>query len=243
MHILNIISVVTSFLAVLISLYTLIKQRSVIQIKWDNLEIIGKDQIYYLTKDHEVNYFGLGILVNVNVINYSPNDIAFFDLNCSLTQILPEYKKLSLPDQAMTSLSVMTKSKVSYQNVPQKFSLIGSDIVSLISLPDNNFGVFKSNSFNTFSLFVPLPRQIGNDEKTFTFSLKLAKQNLGWRRIAELLISVFCHKKIEPKFKEFYHSFKISDLQEKFTITEKRITRNQSQVKANLADHGTPFSK
>ena len=243
MSIFEIISVITSTLAVLMSAYTLIKQRSVIQIKWKKPEIIGKDQIYYLTKNNEVNYLGLGILVNVDIINYSPNDIAFFDLGCSLTQVLPEFTKRSLPDKSVTSLQILTKNKVSYQDIPQKFSLIGSEIVSLVTLPDSNFGVFKSNSFNTFTLFVPLPRLIGNGEKTFTFSLKLAKQSLSWRSVIESLASIFRHKKLKPKFKEFNYSFKISDLQEKFSITEKRISRNQSEVKANLADHGTPFAK
>lgn len=224
------IEVIFSGISVAISACTLWIQRTVLHVDFEEPSIsdyIDKKGIYYLTTEKDAHPLNRrGIIVDLTVINYSPNDIAFFDLKATSNN----WKNSITPE---VEHEILTLKSLSYEHEIESISLIEGTRVYPLNVPSDTSGVFKANSYTMFHLFLnmPLEERNENSKHTCKVQFKVAKHSNLWRR------------KKSQKFKCYdSHSFVISDIDTKFFNYGERTKKNRKIVYANLADHGSPFS-
>ncbi|EDN9114273.1 hypothetical protein GWY05_06870 [Listeria monocytogenes] len=156
----DIATISLSSIAVLISAFTLFKNRKNLTVDiCKNLEVITDGQIELINPTEEINSYGAGFLYQVQVVNPSPNDIAYFDI------------RAFSPDNNQNTYLLTRKSLAPSVKDAKVFKREGSEIFEL-EIPDKNHGIFKANSYTYLDIFILPQEHIKNN---IIVSFKIAK--------------------------------------------------------------------
>ncbi|MEE6670001.1 hypothetical protein PS385_00440 [Limosilactobacillus fermentum] len=131
-------------LSFLMSVYTLWKNRTKIDVQWNhNIEEAGIDSVYCLKKNKNVGSYNFSYITHVDVINPSPRDIGYFDLR-------------AFNPETNHNLHLLTKQSLTlgYEGSTIVHS-VGKERYRMI-IPERNSGVFKANSITKLDLVVVL---------------------------------------------------------------------------------------
>ncbi|MBC1642300.1 hypothetical protein HCB41_00220 [Listeria welshimeri] len=159
----DILTVSFSGLAVFMSAYALFKNRKNLTVTLpDNLEIIAKDQIVLTNSNGDVSTLDNGFLYTLQIVNPSPNDIAYFDL------------RAFSPDNNLNTYALTRKALSTTFKDAKIFKYDGDESYEL-EIPDKNYGVFKANSYTHLDLFILPQPHIKNN---IVVSFKIAKSAL-----------------------------------------------------------------
>ena len=132
---------------------------------WSNdAEVVKASDISIVYKDMVTTPGINGFIITIDIINSSPNDIAYFDLRAfnpdnNINIYLMTRKSLEVPfnDGAIY--------KKNYLNEKH-----------LLEPPEKNYGLLKANSFNKFDLFFGPRDNDAHDLKRVNISIKIAKK-------------------------------------------------------------------
>lgn len=162
MTIFQVITLAISLSALLISFFTLFKNRKTLTITWStDIKPISPDVILFGEVSRPIDS-KVCFYLNVDIVNPSPNDIAFFDL------------RAFNPETNMNYYLITKKSlPIDIRETP--ISLTYFNETFFLEIPDKNYGVFKSNSFAKLDLII-IPRNLTGEKLVISF--KVADKNL-----------------------------------------------------------------
>lgn len=142
------IPIISSISALLISLYTLWKNRTRITVTFQpDLEVIEAESMEFHGLEIPIKPYESGLIGKLEIVNYSPNDLGFFDLRAfnpdTNINLLLLTQRAIHPD--LRNLKPFRSIKLQD----------GRDTLEDLILPEANYGVLKAHSFNRFHLFIP----------------------------------------------------------------------------------------
>lgn len=149
--------------SLIISLYTLWKNRKHLDVYWDDNILRTKPHSIVAIHNGEPGFYENSYLTRLSVINTSPNNIAFFDLH-------------AFDPNTNINFPLVTKKTFDYKKENTKIFQIINDNYAKLDVPEKNSGVFKANSFTQFDLIVCVPKDLKN-KININISFKIAAHN------------------------------------------------------------------
>lgn len=151
--------------SLMISIYTLWKNRKHLDVYWSDNILQTDSHSVVAIKESESGFYENSYLAKLSVVNTSPNDIAFFDLR-------------AFDPDTNINFPLVTKKTFDYNKEDtQIFQTINGKYTRL-NIPDKNSGVFKANSFTQFDLIICIPES-SKKLKNINISFKIAKTSLS----------------------------------------------------------------
>lgn len=203
------ISMLISFISLGISIFTLWKNRKRLTVYFpEKLEVVPDNCLFLVTGQSEVSSYGEGFLITLEIVNPSPNDIAFFDLrvfNPSNNQ----------NHYLLTRKTLLPKFKSSY------IGLITFNNNFELTIPEANYGIFKSNSFTRIDIFIMVSHNISDQ---LNLSFKVAKNSLFKDKFA------ITNRK---KYKKYSKDFDLSNYQEAILVSTELVKEKLEELQKN----------
>lgn len=131
-----------SISAFVFSAITLFKNRTILKVRWRN-EIqlcVDNSVVAYDEKGNTISPYQNVFLTQLEIINPSPNDIAFFDLSAWDTDTNFPLEILSTKAYSLDN----TRSHIVHYTNGVNFNIL--------DVPQDTYGVFKANSYTRFNL-------------------------------------------------------------------------------------------
>lgn len=159
----------TGVLSLVISLYTLWKQRIRINVDWDeSFEIITPDSLFFGLQNKVLgSKFFLSCVIDI--VNPSPNDIGYFDL-------------MAFEEDTNANLYLATKKAIPkpfadkpIYYFPEQDIFVGLGYT--LDIPEAKNGIFPKNSFSRLNILVA-PMQGGQIPQKLVISFKIASEPL-----------------------------------------------------------------
>ncbi|MDV7719029.1 hypothetical protein GA840_04095 [Pediococcus ethanolidurans] len=155
-----------STFAILISLYTLWKNRKHVSIDWsDNIEEAEIGSVFSANNGQINGTYEYAYIATLSVINPSPNDIGFFDLRAFNPKT-----NINLPLVTRRAFPMLQEDSKIYHILDEDNSNYAQ-----LDIPERKFGILKANSFNRFDLIVVLPEDEKIDLDRINISFKISK--------------------------------------------------------------------
>ena len=159
-------------LSFLMSLYTLWKNRTKIDVQWNrNIEEAGIGSVYCLRGNENIGSYDFAYVTHIDVINPSPRDIGYFDLRAFNPKT---NHNLYLLTKRSMAFGFEDATVVHSAGKEQRYRMI---------IPDSNSGAFKANSITKLDLIIVL-----NDSEDFREELESLDSIAVSFRIAKFVI-------------------------------------------------------
>lgn len=162
-------SAIIASLSFALSLYTLWKNRTRIDVQWNHdIEEADIDSVYCLKSNKNVGSYNFAYVTHVNVINPSPRDIGYFDLR-------------AFNPKTNHNLHLLTNQSIAFGSEGATvIHTVGKNQSYRMYIPDSNSGYFKANSITKLDLVVVLKDSIDFQEDlksldTIAVSFRIAK--------------------------------------------------------------------
>lgn len=149
--------------SLIISLYTLWKNRKHLDVYWDDNILRTKPHSIVAIHNGEPGFYENSYLTRLSVINTSPNDIAFFDLR-------------AFNPNTNINFPLVTKKTFEYGKENTEVFHIINGRHTRLNIPEKNSGVFKANSFTQFDLIICIPENL-KEKENINISFKIATHN------------------------------------------------------------------
>lgn len=119
-----------------------------------NLEVAADGEVFFINEEGVTAPYGPCLIANIEVVNPSPKDIAFFDLRAFYPDI-----NMNLPLLTKRTIGDHHKNRILWRTI--KTSTADFSLMEQV-LPDMNYGIFKANSFTRFHI-VMFPNEEASD--------------------------------------------------------------------------------
>lgn len=192
------LSVGIASISLIVSLITLYRTRKTLTVTWSkDLEVVDSGNVFFYDNNNEIQSYGPGFYLTLDIVNPSPHDIAYFDLRAFCPHI-------NINTYLLTRKSLLADSSDTVI-----YKTMGKDNIFKLDIPEKNYGVLKSNSFTRLDLFIVPNEHIDNDLLvTFKVAIK--------SKLFKDKFSVTNRKKYRP----YGRNFKISGWEEMLTDKE-----------------------
>lgn len=130
-----------SIASLLIALYTLYKNRTILLVNWGNIMRTQDESVVVVDENNKyISAYKNIFYVSLTVVNPSPNDIAFFDLQAF------DPKTKNFIEFLTPKPFYLDHKKISILYYFNKLTF------NILNVPSEQYGVFKANSYTRFDL-------------------------------------------------------------------------------------------
>lgn len=152
------LTLIISLASFFVSMNALYKNRKTLTVTWSELQPIPSGSIFVYSGNVECETYGEGFLCTIDIVNPSPNDIAFFDLRAFDSK--PNRNTYLLTRK--TLLPIYKNARIYRNHNANNFEL---------EIPEKGYGILKASSFTKLDIFVLPNEHIGN---AINISFKIA---------------------------------------------------------------------
>ena len=155
------ISLLFSFIALSVSLYTLWSNRKKLNV---TIEDVAEIDDRYFNELNELVYDEKHNVIFIKVVNPSPHNISYFDL-----RIVDTINNKSIVYHTQTSIELFGSKHL--------VAKADNGYVSRLNPPDANYGFFPSNGFTRIDLSFPVDENLNEILVTFKVAIHSFKKN------------------------------------------------------------------